>query len=554
MLVHLRIAARLALLACLLTVLIALTGALGVGGMRSLEQGLRVVYQERTVTLGQLSHILDSLRASRERLMAATDPATRQSSLQQAAATDQEIEAELKDYREVIRLDEEKDLAARFADELQDLRRASDDFAASLEAGQARAASPRYQQSYLAATDTAQRLIDLQIRVGLEEYETAAATYRTGLNGTLVICGLGMVLGGIFAWMIGRTITRPLLQMISVMDGLAGGNVEVEVFGTQRRDEIGDMARAVEVFKRNAAEKLHLEQESERLRLRTEQERRTALFTLADRFEAGVMTVVEGVATDAHTMEAGAQGLSQLAEQVGGQAESVAGTSRSAAENVEAVSLATEELSQSVERMRSQVLETAEIAAAAVKSAALSQNIVKALSGVTGRISDVISLIDAIAGQTNLLALNATIEAARAGEAGKGFAVVAGEVKTLANQTAHATREITTQITSVQTETNRAVAAISDIAGTIARIDSITSDMARGIQDQADSTRRIATNIEQAASATREVSSSISEVSQAVAEARRNSDSVLSASSRLTANSIHMRESVNHFLITVRSE
>ncbi len=452
----------------------------------------------------------------------------------------------------MIRLDEEKELAARFADELAELRRAGGETAAALESGGH--AGSRYQQAYLATTDTAQRLIDLQIRVGLEEYETAVAVYRTGLGGTLAICGLGMVLGGVFAWLIGRTITRPLRQMIAIMDGLAGGNVEVEVFGTHRRDEIGDMARSVEVFKRNAAEKQHLEQEGERLRLRTEQERRTALLALADRFEAGVMKLVDGVASDAHAMEAGAQGLSELAEQVGGQADAVAGTSHAAAENVGAVSSATEELSASVERMRRQVVETAEVATAAVRTAALSQDIVRALAGTTTRIGDVISLIDAIAGQTNLLALNATIEAARAGEAGKGFAVVAGEVKNLANQTAHATREITDQITSVQAETERAVTAIRDVAETIARIDSITSDMAGGIQQQAESTRLIAANVERAAGGTREVSSSIAEVSQAVAEARRNSDAVLSASSRLTANSVQMRQAVSHFLVTVRSE
>jgi len=548
-----RIGSRLTVLAAVMVGVMILLGGIGIVGMRSLDGGLQTLYQERAVTLGQLSHILDTLQESQARIAdAAADdnPQARRSHLQQAVATDSDIDAEWQDYHEMLRLAEEKELAEQFARELGAYRDIRERIVAGL-GDDGRLETSAGQQAFRAVTDTARRLIDLQIRVGLEQYEAATAIYRRGLIGSIALCALGLVLAGGLAWLIGKSITRPITVMVGVMDDLANGNDAVEVFGTARRDEIGNMARSVEVFKCNAVEKRRIQSEHEQAERRSEADRKAALAELADSFEANVAHVVDGVSASAHAMEGSAQALSALADDVNVQLSAVVRASQDAAGNVQGVASATEQLSRSVAEIRRQVGETASVAKMAVKSAALSRDIVGDLADSVGRIGAVVSLIDAVAAQTNLLALNATIEAARAGEAGKGFAVVAGEVKNLATQTSRATSEIAGQIASVQTETARAVEAIKDVVATIAQMDETSNRIAAAVAEQSAATGEIAANIEGAARGTSEVSARIATVLDEVRDVGQSSDAVLTASRSLTGNSSRMRQSVGEFLAQI---
>jgi methyl-accepting chemotaxis protein len=350
-----------------------------------------------------------------------------------------------------------------------------------------------------------------------------------------------------------RSITGPVSRIIAVMERLARDDTSVDVIGQERKDEVGDIARSVQVFKQNALDKTRMEAEAEVAKKKLEGDHKAEMNRLAGDFEAGVAHVVDNVAGASSELEHTAQAMSALAGQVSAQASAVAAASEQAAANVQTVAAATEELSSSVAEIGRQVSESAHVARSAVEEAAHSDAIVRGLSEVAGRIGEVISLITDIASQTNLLALNATIEAARAGDAGKGFAVVAGEVKNLANQTARATEEIGQQITSVQTETGRAVEAIRSVSATIGRIDEISSAIALAVEQQSAATQEIARNVEEAARGTQEVSSNIGGVTSAAGETGTASRTVLSAARRLTEESGALRRQVGDFVAKVRN-
>jgi methyl-accepting chemotaxis protein len=311
----------------------------------------------------------------------------------------------------------------------------------------------------------------------------------------LAILGIGMIAGSI-AWMIGRSITRPLGQLGERMQALANGSLEGEIPGIARGDEIGAMAATVQIFKDNAVRIRGLEQAEAKTQAQAAAERRAAMENLASEFERSVNGIVRSVSSAAAGMQATAQSMTATASDASSRAATVGAASQNASNNVGTVAAAAEELSSSVVEISRQVARSSEIASKAVGDAQRTNATVGALSVGAEKIGEVVKLIHSIAAQTNLLALNATIEAARAGESGRGFAVVASEVKALANQTAKATEEISAQVAAMQASTSDAVASIGGITETIAQMSEITVSLSTAIDQQGDATREIARNIQ----------------------------------------------------------
>jgi methyl-accepting chemotaxis protein len=358
------------------------------------------------------------------------------------------------------------------------------------------------------------------------------------------------VLGGLgLAWIIGRGINGPVRQMTETMGRLAAGDHSVEILRLDNRDEIGDMARALEVFKQNAAENARLQGERRADGERRKQERDL----LAETFEATVKQVVATVSATAGEMQSAAASMAGIAEETSRRSGAVAESSKQATANVQAVAAATEELSASVVEIGRQVAQSTTIAGKAVEEASLTNATMRGLSDAAQRIGQVLEMINTIAGQTNLLALNATIEAARAGEAGKGFAVVASEVKSLANQTAKATEEIGTQIAGIQQASAEAVAAIERIGRTIEEISQITTAIATSVEQQDTATHEIAQNVQQTASGTRDVSENIATVTDAAGDAGDAAAQVLRSAGQLAGDADVLRREVDEFLNRIRA-
>jgi methyl-accepting chemotaxis protein len=562
MFANLRISVRLSLLTVAMVALVSVVAVLGFRGMDTMEGRMKAMYEDRVVCLGQLSTILDSLHRIRVRLMwtsEATTPEARAEHLAKIAQYDAAIDKEWKSYTSTALTPEEKILADRLAAEMAGLRADRAKVVEAVKVGDMvtiRAGTDPNgdpAKRFVAATDTVKALAALQIRVARDEFTAAEGVYDTTFATSLVTMLVGLVAALGFTLLIARSISVPVAAAITVMERLARDDTSVEVTGQERRDEVGDIARSVQVFKQNAIDKKRMEAEAETAKKRAEIEHKAEMNRLAGEFEAGVAHVVDNVAGASGELEHTAQTMSALAGQVSAQASAVAAASEQAAANVQTVAAATEELSSSVSEIGRQVSESARVARNAVDEAAHTDAIVRGLSEAAGRIGEVISLINDIASQTNLLALNATIEAARAGEAGKGFAVVAGEVKNLANQTARATDEIGQQITSVQTETSRAVDAIRSVSATIGRIDEISAAIASAVEEQSAATQEIARNVEQAARGTHEVSSNIAGVTSAASETGGAAQTVLGAARRLTEESGVLRHSVGDFVAKVRN-
>ncbi|TMK51334.1 MAG: HAMP domain-containing protein [Alphaproteobacteria bacterium] len=368
----------------------------------------------------------------------------------------------------------------------------------------------------------------------------------------LSILGIAIVAGSI-AWLIGRSISRPLNQLGARMQALADGSLEAEIPGVGRGDEIGAMAATVQIFKDNAVRIRGLEKAEAETQARAAAERRAAMEGIASDFERSVNGIVRSVSAAAAGMQATAQSMTSTASDASARAATVGAASDSASSNVGTVAAAAEELSSSVTEISRQVTRSSEIANKAVSDAERTNATVQVLSTGAEKIGEVVKLIHSIAAQTNLLALNATIEAARAGESGRGFAVVASEVKALANQTAKATEEISAQVAAMQSSTSDAVAAINGITQTIGQMSEITIGISAAIEEQGAATREIARNIQSVATGSSEISAHIGGVTTAAAATGTAASDVLANARELDNQSGMLRNAVDGFLAKVRA-
>ena len=370
----------------------------------------------------------------------------------------------------------------------------------------------------------------------------------------LAVMGAGVIaLMALLSWLIARDILGALDRQKTRMQHIASGSIDQVVEETERGDEIGRMAETLEMLRQTALTARTLEAEQIATKQQGENEKREALIALADRFDASVGRLVGMMASGSTELETTAQSMTGTAERTNQQATVVSTAAAEASARVQTVATAAEELSTSISEISRQVAQSAKITDRAVENARRTDTIVRALADGAQQIEHVAELISSIAGQTNLLALNATIEAARAGEAGRGFAVVASEVKSLASQTAEATKEIGTRIAQIQGATKEAVQAIQGITVTIEEVSAIAATIASSIEEQGVATAEIARNVSQTAQATQEVTTNIGGVSAAANETGAAADQVLSAASNLSKQAEQLSGEVTTFLAGVRA-
>ncbi len=375
----------------------------------------------------------------------------------------------------------------------------------------------------------------------------AALTGRAGTGALILLLVMAA------AWIINRDISKALAGLASCMQTLAAGNVAGTVPGVDRTDELGAMAKSVQVFKNSMVDAERMRAEQEALKQKAERDRRQSMLDLAAKFESSVGGIVEYVASASAELQSTAQAMAATSEETTRQSTTVAAASEQATQNVQTVASATEELSASIREITQQVNRASGMIQESVRQARMSNEQVQGLTAAADKIGNVVNIISNIAGQTNLLALNATIEAARAGDAGKGFAVVASEVKALANQTGKATEEIAAQIKTIQDATQASARLIGGIAETIGEVNETAATIAAAVEQQGAATQEISRNVLQAAQGTQDVSGNIASVSNAAQRTGAAATRVLGSASELSEKGEALKVQVATFLGEVRA-
>jgi methyl-accepting chemotaxis protein len=380
-----------------------------------------------------------------------------------------------------------------------------------------------------------------------------AASSTTGALWAAVIFVAGLLCAALSYWIVFKRIVLPIGRMTSAMERLANRDRTIEIVGVGQSDEIGAMARAVQVFKDNAIAMEQMERERQVMAERAETEKVQERNRLADQFEASVAGVVQSISAAASSLQDTARRMSATAEDTSKQSLAVATAAKQSNASVQTVATAAEELSASIDEISRQVASATQLSDQSAANGRRTDETVRTLSVAVQRIGDVVKLIDDIAAQTNLLALNATIEAARAGEAGKGFVVVASEVKVLANQTAKATEDIRSQIGAIRTQTDLAVTAIKQICDNVVEVHGISAAISAAVQQQGAATQEIARSVNQAADGSNQVTESIATVTNSAAETGEAAGGMLNSASDLAHQADMLRTEMDRFLAGVRA-
>jgi methyl-accepting chemotaxis protein len=432
-----------------------------------------------------------------------------------------------------------------------------EDFLPAIERGDMDTARKAYAD--LAAAYAAHRAVVDKIVADTTEFNIAAEKTAASSESffTIVIWTVGgvvlaLIIGGVTAIL--RGVTKPVTRMTAVMKELAAGHLDINIPSAGRKDEIGSMAQAVDVFRQNAIEAEQMRQREEENRRQSEEEKHAALEAMAQTVEQETRKAVDAVSQLTQQMSANADHMASSASAVSENSQTVAKASESALSNAQTVAAASEELSASIREIASQVNSARNVTIDAVKASTEAESTIGKLSDAVRSISAVTQLINDIAAQTNLLALNATIEAARAGEAGRGFAVVANEVKSLANQTASATGDISNQINEIQTATDLAVNAVRTITESIRSVEGVSSAIAAAIEEQSATTSEIARNVVQTSEASQEVANRIASVSSEASSTGARADQVRKLSADVASGVTDLRETLIRVVRTSTTE
>ncbi len=520
--------------------------------------GMKTVYADRVIPMRDLKTIADAYAVN----IVDTAHKVRNGNIEWAAGTKNVDEARKtldqvwKAYSDTAMDDRERQLATTARRAMTQADTIVAGLAAAIAAKDAAKLDDIVKRQLYAAIDPVSEAIDKLVILQQDEakavYDQTSVAF--GISRTVMIAvilaAIGVIVFALYTVIHG--VSGPLGAMTGAMTTLAAGDLTVEIPGRTKTDEIGQMAKAVQVFKDSMieTERLRAEQAAEQQR---QLDRAKRIETSVGRFENAVGEVVKTVAAASTELQATAQAMAGTAEETTRQATAVAAASEQATQNVQTVASATEELSASISEISKQVTDSNRMTADAAAQARASNDQVLSLDAAAQKIGDVVKIINGIAGQTNLLALNATIEAARAGEAGKGFAVVASEVKALANQTAKATEEIGAQIRAIQEATQSSVQSIQGITSTIDRVNETATAIASAVEEQGAATQEIARNVAQAAQGTQEVSRNIAGVNEAAGQTGTAAGQVLESSDELSRNSEALRQQVDAFLREVRA-
>jgi methyl-accepting chemotaxis protein len=497
----------------------------------------------QTASLGAAAENFQRIRVHAVKFELTGDPAEL-ASLRTSSA---DLTQLLKDANNLVEDPEAKSTLTEVAVELEDYlaqaERANIDPTAATKRNQLGVAISRTATGLLTASRTRQDAIGPELSRRLKQSTSLA----------LALIGAIIVVGGALAIVLSNVIVAPLARTTALMGDVAKGNIDVIVDDLDRRDCVGHLRAALQVFIQNAQEVRRLEISSKDKEKEAEAAKRATMSALADSFEASIAQVVDTVSSAATELEASSETLSKTAQDTSAHSESVSRTADLSASNVQTVASASEEMSASISEIANQVQTAARIAREAEQKASETNSTVVALSEAAAKIGAVVNLISDIASQTNLLALNATIEAARAGEAGKGFAVVASEVKSLAEQTAKATDEISTQIGGVQSATHLAVSAIEGISATISQINEISGTISTSVEQQMKAVQEITHSTSSVATATHEVSQAIGLVQQGATETGAAAEQSLAAARELGQQADNLKRAVGKFLEEVRA-